>query len=113
LRRRSNRARGHRIGRAIGRRARAGREQAHARQHARQRKPNARLTAPEVAEHCHPTAEAETLLAHAMARLSLSARAYHRILKVARTIADLAGSVNVTATHVAEAIQLRRFGGAI
>ena len=84
-------------------------ELAQGRQQARQQKPNARLTAPEVAEHCRPTSEAETLLAHAMARLSLSARAYHRILKVARTIADLAGSVNVTAAHVAEAIQFRRF----
>jgi len=41
--------------------------------------------------------------------MSLSARAYHRIVKVARTIADLAGSATITPTHSAEAIQLRRF----
>jgi len=39
----------------------------------------------------------------------LSARAYHRILKVARTIADLAGATTVSAVHVAEAVQYRRF----
>jgi magnesium chelatase family protein len=82
---------------------------AHANQQARQGKSNARLTVAEIAQHCRPAPEAETLLAQAMARLSLSARAYHRILKVARTIADLAGSANITATHVAEAIQFRRF----
>jgi magnesium chelatase family protein len=83
--------------------------QAHARQHARQGKSNARLSVAELAQHCRPAAEAETLLAQAMARLSLSARAYHRILKVARTIADLAGGATITTAHVAEAIQFRRF----
>ena len=63
----------------------------------------------EVALFCRPDAAAERLLACAMARLSLSARAYHRILKVARTIADLAGAVSVGEPHVAEALQLRRF----
>jgi magnesium chelatase family protein len=85
---------------------------AHARQIARQAKPNARLTVGEVADHCRPTAEAQALLVRAMAMLSLSARAYHRILKVARTIADLAESGEIRAEHVAEAIQFRRFAGA-
>jgi len=82
---------------------------AYARQRTRQGKPNARLTVAEVALHCRPGLEAETLLAKAMARLSLSARAYHRILKVARTIADLAGSATIETAHVAETIQFRRF----
>jgi magnesium chelatase family protein len=81
---------------------------AHAVAHERQGKPNARLSPAEVVVHCRPEAEAKSLRAKAMSRLSLSARAYHRILKVARTIADLVGKVNVTAAHVAEAIQLRR-----
>ena len=53
-------------------------------------------------------AESEALLKRAFARLSLSARAYHRILKVARTIADLAAADALSAGHVAEAISYRR-----
>ena len=78
-------------------------------QRERQMKSNARLAAAEVAAHCRAETEAETLLAKAMTQLSLSARAYHRIVKVARTIADLAGSATITPAHMAEAIQLRRF----
>ena len=79
------------------------------RQHARQRTVNARLTVAEMQRYCVPDAEAHALAARAMARFALSARAYHRILKVARTIADLAGSEGIAAAHVAEAIGYRRF----
>jgi magnesium chelatase family protein len=48
------------------------------------------------------------LLRQAIARLKLSARAYHRVLKLARTIADLAGSEAIVVAHVAEAIQYRK-----
>jgi magnesium chelatase family protein len=82
---------------------------AHALQRNRQDKPNARLTVPEVVAHCRPEPAAEMLLAKAMTRMSLSARAYHRIVKVARTIADLSDSTTITTPHMAEAIQLRRF----
>jgi len=79
------------------------------RQLARQGKPNARLSPREVETHCTPDAAGMTLLAEATTRLSLSARAYHRILKVARTIADLADVASVAALHVAEAVAYRRF----
>ena len=78
-------------------------------QQARQGKPNARLTPREVETHCTPDADGAALLRQAMARLGLSARAYHRLLRVARSIADLAGSPAVTSEHVAEAVQYRRF----
>jgi magnesium chelatase family protein len=75
---------------------------------ARQGKPNARLGPSEVDAFCAPDAHGEALLRQAMQRLALSARAYHRILKLARTIADLAGAPHVLSPHVAEAIQYRR-----
>jgi magnesium chelatase family protein len=75
----------------------------------RQGKPNARLGPREIEAHCTPDAAGAVLLAQAMARLSLSARAYHRILKVARTIADLAGDTTIGAAHIAEAVGYRRF----
>ena len=82
---------------------------ARGRQLARQGKSNARLGPREIEAHCAPGAAGAALLAQAMARLSLSARAYHRILKVARTIADLADSKGIAAPHVAEAVAYRRF----
>ena len=82
---------------------------ARARQLERQGKANARLLPREVDAHCRPDGAGGALLAQAMARLSLSARAYHRILKVARTIADLAESTTICAPHVAEAVGYRRF----
>ena len=81
---------------------------AHARQIERQGKPNARLAPAEVERHCQRSAAAEGLLAQAMSRWSLSARGYHRVLKVARTIADVAGCDTIEPSHVAEAIGYRR-----
>jgi magnesium chelatase family protein len=78
------------------------------RQLARQGKPNAALTPEEIDLHCLPDCAGAMLLKQAMTRLDLSARAYHRILKVARSIADLAGEPHIRAPHIAEAIQYRR-----
>jgi magnesium chelatase family protein len=83
-------------------------EAARQRQLARQGKPNAQLSVTEIDLYCAPDAPSEALLRQAITRLNLSARAYHRILKVARTIADLAGSENLLTTHIAEAVQYRR-----
>lgn len=83
-------------------------EPALARQRQRQAKSNARLSAGEVENHCTPDEAGAALLKQAIPRLDLSARAWHRILKVARTIADLAASDCIRAPHIAEAIQYRR-----
>ncbi len=86
-------------------------EDARARQRARFAQPglafNAAMTARDVKRHCHPKPEAMALLERAIERLGLSARAYVRILKVARTIADLESSAGIRTPHVAEAIQYR------
>ena len=73
---------------------------------------NAEMTPVEVREHCQSLLEdgAGALLKMAMTQLSLSARAFHRTLKLARTIADLAESEGIATAHVAEAIQYRRRG---
>ncbi len=68
---------------------------------------NAQITTPLLRKHCRIDAAGNQLLKTAMERLSLSARAYDRILKVARTVADLDASPNIEASHLAEAIQLR------
>jgi magnesium chelatase family protein len=68
---------------------------------------NAHMGPREVRRHCRLSSSAEELLRTAMTRLGFSARAYHRVLKVARTIADLAGDEQVETSHVAEAIQYR------
>ncbi|MBL8433461.1 MAG: YifB family Mg chelatase-like AAA ATPase [Zoogloea sp.] len=75
---------------------------------ARQGKPNASLAGAEIEAWCQPDAAGGKLLQSAIERLGLSARGYHRILKVARTIADMSESPAIGATHVAEAIQSRR-----
>ncbi len=76
---------------------------------ARQKKPNTLLATRDIDKHCAPDDKGETLLKQAISRMGLSARAYHRILKAARTNADLAGVATISAAHVAEAIQYRRF----
>ncbi len=68
---------------------------------------NAMMNAKMLRHFCPLDPAAATLLEKAMERLQLSARAYDRIVKVARTIADLSGDENITATHIAEAIQYR------
>lgn len=68
---------------------------------------NAEMEPNEVREYCQPDAPGEMLLKAATQQLHLSARAYHRVLKLARTIADLAGSEMIQANHLAEAIQYR------
>jgi len=78
------------------------------RQLVRQGKSNAQLSSREVGQHATPDAQGELLLKQAISRLGLSARGFHRVLKVARSIADLAGEARVASPHVAEAIQYRR-----
>jgi magnesium chelatase family protein len=74
----------------------------------RQRKPNALLSPAEVDRHCAIDAAGRSLLERAAARLGLSARAVPKVLRLARTIADLAGVPGVAAAHVAEALGFRR-----
>jgi magnesium chelatase family protein len=73
----------------------------------RQGKLNARLTPPEVTRFCGLQRESRVLLGTAISRLGLSARACHRVLKLARTCADLAGEPGIRRTDVAEAVRLR------
>ena len=68
---------------------------------------NARMTHAQIRKHCVIDSTLGDLLQQAMEQLSLSARAYDRILKVARTIADLAGAEKIEAPHLLEAIQYR------
>ena len=77
-------------------------------QAARAQKPNAALLHREVQRDCALTSGDRALLERALDKLGLSARAYQRILRVARTIADLAASQQIETAHLAEAIQYRR-----
>lgn len=75
---------------------------------ARQGCPNARLLTREIDRLCCPLPRARHLLDQASNKFGFSARAYHRVLKVARTIADLAGAENIDKQHVGEALMLRK-----
>lgn len=68
---------------------------------------NAQMNTKQIREYCQLDEPSKTLLKNAMERLNLSARAYDRILKVGRTIADLAGAEEVNGDHIGEAIQYR------
>ncbi len=68
---------------------------------------NAQMTSALIKKHCKLAADSMKFLEKAVEKLGLSARAYHRILKIARTIADLEASPDIQAPHVAEAIQYR------
>ncbi len=68
---------------------------------------NADMRIGEVRQFCQLQPEGQSLMRAAMSQLNLSARAYHRILKLSRTIADLAGSEEIQSPHLAEALQYR------
>lgn len=80
---------------------------AHRRQMSRAGKPNAQLVPGEIERDCPLDEPGRRLFETAMTRMGLSARGYHRVLKVARTIADLAGADAIAAGHVGEALRLR------
>jgi len=68
---------------------------------------NTQMNTKMIKEFCGINTASQNLIKSAMEKLNLSARAYDRILKVSRTIADLANSVNIESAHLAEAIQYR------
>ncbi len=61
----------------------------------------------EIRQFCKLQGEGQSFVRAAMSQLNLSARAYHRILKLARTISDLAGCEEIQSVHLAEALQYR------
>jgi len=68
---------------------------------------NADMCVGEIRQYCKLQDEGQGLMRAVMSQMNLSARAYHRILKLARTIADLAGSEEIQSSHLAEALQYR------
>ena len=68
---------------------------------------NADMRPAEVREYCQLDETSNSLMRTAMNQMQLSARAYHRVLKLSRTIADLAGDDEIAPTHIAEALQYR------
>lgn len=79
----------------------------------RQSRPNAQLQGKQLHAHCELGTAHKQLLSAAMSRLNLSARAYDRILRVARTIADLAGEPNIEVVHISEALGYRTLDRAV
>ena len=69
---------------------------------------NSQMTPKDIKKHCQLDDASLALLENAMQKLGLSARAYHRILKIGRTIADLENAERIQSSHIAEAIQYRR-----
>jgi magnesium chelatase family protein len=68
---------------------------------------NADMRVGEIRQFCKSQDEGQSLMHAAMTQLNLSARAYHRVLKLSRTIADLAGCEEIQSVHLAEALQYR------
>lgn len=87
-------------------------EAARQRQYARRGKCNSQLSATELAEDCRLDNTTQALLSQAAERLQLSGRGLHRVLKVARSIADLGGHDDISSAHVAEALQYRQITAA-
>ena len=82
-------------------------EAARARQYQRFGKANAEMTLAEIKEFCRPDEAGLLILKNALRSQHLSARAYHRVLKLGRTIADLAGEEKILSDHIAEALIYR------
>ena len=70
-------------------------------------KTNAEMMTPYIKKHCQINPDAELLLRQAFSKLSLSARSYFKIIKIAQTIADLEAAETISSIHISEAIQYR------